>query len=384
MLALPILTGIAGFFPSFVMFFLAWLFMTTTALLLIEVNSWFDGPVNLISMVKHTLGPIGKIICWFLYLFLFYALLVAYMSLSGNHTASFSSHAFALSLPDWAGTLFFVILFGWVVYLGTKPVDLLNRGLMVGKIIAYVCLVVLGMQYIHPKLLEYAEPKYAVLALPVLIISFGFHNMIPSLTEYMNGDIKRVKKAIILGSVFTFFIYIIWVVITLGVLPVRGSRGILASYINDIDAAQALMKFLGSSYVGYFAQTLAFFAILTSFLAQTLSIVHFLRDGFKLPRKEREHIGLCVLALLPPLVFSVAYPQIFFKALNFAGGICAVVLFGILPALMVWKGRYVKKMEKPKLVIGGKPVLVLILLFASFIFFYQLTSMFGFSIFPHP
>lgn len=384
MLALPILTGVAGFMPSVGMFLVAWLFMTTTALLLIEVNSWFDGPVNLISMVKHTLGPVGKIICWFLYLFLFYALLVAYMSASGNNTAAFSLHVLSLNLPDWAGTLFFVILFGWVVYLGTRPVDLMNRWLMVGKIVAFTCLVVLGMQYIHPKLLEYTNPKYAIFALPVLIISFGFHNIIPCLNDYMKGDIKRVRRAIVMGSLFTLAIYIVWEIIALGVLPIGGSRGIMASYLSDTDAAQALRNFLGSSYVGYFAQTLAFFAILTSFLAQTLSIVHFLRDGFKLKSKHRESVGLCIIALLPPLVFSIAYPQLFFQALNFAGGICAVVLFGIMPALMVWKGRYHKKMDKPHLVVGGKPVLLLILCFAAFIFFYQLTTMFGLSIFPHP
>ena len=40
MLGLPILTGLAGFYPTLVMFFLAWAFMTTTALLLVEVNGW--------------------------------------------------------------------------------------------------------------------------------------------------------------------------------------------------------------------------------------------------------------------------------------------------------------------------------------------------------
>ncbi len=384
MFALPILTGISGFMPSFGMFLIAWLFMTTTALLLIEVNSWFDGPVNLISMVKHTLGPVGKTICWFLYLFLLYSLLVAYMSAIGKHTAAFSLRVLSLSIPDWAGTLFFVILFGWIVYWGTRSVDLMNRWLMVGQIIAFISLVGLCMQHIQPKLLEYTSPKYSVLALPVLIVSFGFHNVIPSLTDYMKGDIKRVRQAIIIGSLFTLGIYMIWEVITLGVLPMGGSLGIMASYLNDTDASQALYNFLGSSYVGSFAQALAFFAILTSFLAQTLSMVHFLRDGFKFKSKHLKGVGVCVIALFPPFVFSTLYPQLFFQALSFAGGGCAVVLFGIMPVLMMWKGLYRRKMDKSHLVVGGKPVLLLILSFASFIFFYQLTTMFGFSLFPCP
>jgi len=374
MLGLPILTGLAGFFPTFIMFVIAWLFMTTTALLMIETLGWFDKPVNLISMVAHTLGPLGKLLCWFLYLFLFYALLVAYMSASGNHVASFSQHTLSLKFPDWGGTLFFVILFGWLVYLGTRPVDHLNRLLMVGKIGAYLLLIFLGIQYIAPRLLLYFEPKYALMSFPILIISFGFHNMIPSLFHYMGGDRKRVRQSIWYGSIFAFVIYLIWEILALGILP---TSDIHASFRADIDGAQALRNYLGSSWIGYAAQVLAFFAILTSFLAQSLSLVHFLRDGFKMHKRKREHIGMCALALLPPLFFSVAFPKIFFQALNFAGGICAVVLFGIFPALMAWIGRYQKNHLLADRVKGGKPLLLGILVIACFIFIYQFITMLG-------
>lgn len=368
MLGLPILTGLAGFFPTFIMFVIAWLFMTTTALLMVETLGWFDRPVNLISMVAHTLGPIGKLLCWLLYLFLFYALLVAYMSASGNHTAAFSTHALHVAFPDWGGTLFFVVLFGWLVYLGTKPVDHLNRLLMVGKIGAYILLIFLGLQYISPHLLFYSDPKYALVSFPILIISFGFHNMIPSIMNYMGGDRVRTRRAIWYGSIFAFVIYLIWEVIALGVLPIGE---IHASYRADIDGAQALRNYLGSSVIGYAAQVLAFFAILTSFLAQSLSLVHFLRDGFKLSKRKRESVGMCALALLPPLCFSVLFPKIFYQAINFAGGICAVVLFGIFPALMAWVGRYQKKHLLNDRVKGGKPLLLAILFIACFVFLYQ-------------
>src|ERR1700722_9255778 len=84
MLGLPILTGLAGFFPSLVMFFAAWAFMTLTGLLLVEVNGWFSERVNLVTMFGYSLGRIGKALSWILYLFLFYALLVAYVSGSGG------------------------------------------------------------------------------------------------------------------------------------------------------------------------------------------------------------------------------------------------------------------------------------------------------------
>jgi len=49
-------------------------------------------------------------------------------------------------------------------------------------------------------------------------------------------------------------------------------------------------------------------------------------------------------------------------ALNYAGGFGAVIIFGILPALMVWSGRYNKGLKGPQFIPGGKIMLVLVML----------------------
>jgi len=382
MLALPILTGMVGFFPSFLLFVIAWIFMTTTALFMVEVLGWFKEPVNMISMVAHTLGPMGKVLCWILNLFLFYAILVAYMTASGNHFSFFAQNIFNFSLSNRTGTLFFVIFFGWVVYMGMKTVDHVNRYLMIGKVLLFITLVVFGLQYVAPKLLLYWEPKYALFSFPILIISFGFHNMVPVLMEYMGGDRKRVRFTIYSGSILAFVIYVIWELIALGILPVEE---IIQSFRNDEDAAQSIRLYVGDTIIGLSAQLLAFFAILTSFLAQSLSLSHFIGDGFKVNKSNKKgNLLMCGFALIPPLIFTLYFPSLFFKAINFAGGICAIVLFGIMPVLMVWIGRYKKNNLLDDRVPGGKAFLLIILLFSAFIFIYQLTVMFNIPLFPIP
>jgi len=373
MLALPIMTGLSGFFPALGMFAIAWSFMTVSALFMIEINSWFGRQVNIVSMAGHSLGQLGRSLSWTLYLFLFYALSVAYISGSGN----LASTILGGTLPIWLCSVFFVVLFGTVVYFGTRQVDLWNRVLMVGKILAFLGLVALGMQYVQPQLLERTDGKYAVFSLPVLIIAFGYHNMIPSIANYLGNDTKRVKQAIMGGSLFALVIYLVWEILVLGIVPLEGSFGIKESLAMDREAAQAMAGVLGVSWVSGFTQALAFFAILTSFLAQSLGLVHFLADGLKISTTgKREPLGLCALALLPPLVLELIYPQLFFKALNFAGGLCANLLFGLLPALILWIGR--KKAEKSDYrVFGGKPLLVLMMLFSLFILFLQISSMMG-------
>jgi len=375
MLGLPILTGLCGFGPSLLMFFLSWAFMTLTGLLLVEVNGWFPRQVNLISMTETSLGKWGKNACWVFYLFLFYALLVAYISACGTLFSTLMKQHFHITVADWVGSLVFVLLFGWIVYRGTRPVDLWNRVLMLGKIASFLALVFLGVRYVSPKLLERSAPQYAVFSLPILVISFGFHNMIPSLMGYMKGNVARTRRSIWLGSLFALGVYLIWQLLVLGIVPLEGPSGIAQSLKKGEEASQAISGILGSSFVSYFATLLAFFAILTSFLAQALSLTHFWADGLKLSYKKQESLSLCMLTLFPPLFLAICFPQIFFKALNFAGGICAVILFGILPVLMVWKGR--RAGGEHYIVRGGKPLLAAIFLFALFVAFFQISQMVG-------
>lgn len=378
MLGLPILTGLAGFVPSLALFFISWLFMLLTGLLLIEVNGWFSHKSNIISMASHTLGQVGKILSWTLYLFLFYALLVAYIS--GSSTIF--SHFFGFS--HWVSSLFFTLFFGSLVYFGTRVVDHWNRALMMGMIITYFGLVFLGVNKIDFHLLLHSAPSYLFFALPVLVVSFGYHNMIPTLTAYMKGDLKRVRLTILYGSLLTLLIYLVWEIIVIGIVPIEGEFGIFNSYRNGREGAQALVGVLGSSAIGFFAQGFAFFAILTSFLAQALSLVHFLADGFHLKHEKQENIWVCLAALFPPLFFALIQPQLFLKALSFGGGIAAI-LFGIVPVLMAWRGRYYQKMAAHGYQLwGGKSMLILIFLFALLVVFFQTASMVNAPFLPKP
>jgi tyrosine-specific transport protein len=56
--------------------------------------------------------------------------------------------------------------------------------------------------------------------------------------------------------------------------------------------------------------------------------------------------------------------NIFLTALRYAGGIGTVVLFAILPAGMVWSGRYYKNFGNYPLLPGGRFSLALVIIIA--------------------
>ncbi len=369
MLGLPTLSAQAGFHPSLLMFVLCWLFMTATGLLLLEVNLWYSGEVNVITMAGKTLGRAGQAVAWFVFLFLFYCLMVAYIAASGSLIVEFIENFQGLHISHAVGCLVFTVIFGVILYLGIGALDWFNRALMIGLVVTYVCLVVMGASHVKGELLDYHDWSAVTKVIPVALISFGYHNLVPSLTTYFHRDARSLKKAIVIGSAIPLIIYVVWEWLILGIVPLSGFEQALDK--GEI-ATEALKNAVGVSWILDVAQAFAFFAIVTSFIGVALSFVDFLADGLKIKKTTRGKIFLTLLVLGPPLVCALIYPTIFLKALNIAGGFGAVILFGILPALMVWKGRYVQDLGFPELVPGGKVVLALILAFSLWVITLQL------------
>lgn len=112
----------------------------------------------------------------------------------------------------------------------------------------------------------------------------------------------------------------------------------------------------------------AFFALTTSFIPLALSFFDFMADGLKWEKKGAKRAMLTTAIFGVPMVIAIAYPQIFLVALGYAGGISCATLFGLMPPLLVWVGRYVKcyPEQHPQLP-GGRPLLACLMIFALFI-----------------
>jgi tyrosine-specific transport protein len=376
MLGLPLVIAAAGFIPSSLAFITCWIFMASTGLLLLEANLWFGEGIHLMTLAERTLGKSAKIFVTLCFGFLFYCLLVAYLGGGGELIAEFLGHYFGFALEPFYGSLALVLIFGVVLYKGTAEVDVVNRFLMIGLGVSYAGLVILGVPHVQMEHLKSSSWDYAIPALPAMIISFGYHNLVPSLTTYLKGNARSLRFAILVGSAIPLVFYLIWDGIILGML---------ASH-NDIQGAidsgsmitKLVRETVGSSYVVDFMHFFAFFALVTSFLGVSMSFVDFLADGLKIKKTHSGSLILVAMVLLPPCIFAYLYPSIFLTALNYAGAFGAVLLFGVIPVLMVWKGRYIEKRVGVRFVPGGKITLIILGAFALFVFFMQLKNELGF------
>ena len=370
MLGLPVLTALGGFKPTVTLFIICWLFMATTGMLFLEVNLWFSEEVSVATMAGTTLGRIGKAMGWILFTYLFYSLMVAYAAGSGQLFSDFVKATLHYTLPEWVGTLVLSSLFGVFLYFGTKSVDFFNRFLMFGLIATYLILIGMGSSHVNTDLLKHVNWGKAVYAVPAMIISFGFHNMVPSLTTYLKHDVKKLTFAIVVGSSIPLISYLVWEWLILGMVPV--DSGFQEALDQGDMATRVLRQTVGVSWIADMAEYFAFFAIVTSFLSVALSFVDFLADGLHVKKDGKGKILLSTLSLGPPFFLSLIYPKVFLVALSYAGAFGAVILFGIFPAAMVWSGRYVKKLGHKQLVPGGKFTLILVILFSLWVFFLEL------------
>ena len=230
MLALPVVTGYGGLLPACVIYLVCYLFSAATGLLLLEVCYWMPQDANIVSMAKHLLGPVGKIGAWILYLFLFYFLTVAYVAGGG----SFVTALFNGALPHSLGVILFTVVFGAVVYLGTRMVDRINFILMIGLALSYVAFVILGMKYVEFEFLKRIHWGPAILALPVIFTSFSYQGIIPSLNTYLERNPKVVRIAILAGTAIPFATYILWEFLILGIVPAEGTHGLIAAKARPI------------------------------------------------------------------------------------------------------------------------------------------------------
>ncbi|MED6155354.1 hypothetical protein PIB30_004369 [Stylosanthes scabra] len=333
-LAIPAVTQESGFLASAVTCIACWIFMVSTGLLIAEVNvktmcELGSGGVSLVSMAKRTLGTTGVQISSWSYIFIHYALLVAYVARSSDILTNY------LGIPT------------------QRFIGAVNGVLVIGLIGSFTALVAVASGDLHLDALLKANFQAAPASIPIIALSFVYQNVVPVVCTNLEGDMTKVRTAIILGTGIVLALFLIWNAVILGTIT-DNSMG--------VDPLQQLQSTNGT--VGPVVAAFSFLAISTSYIGFVLGLSDFLADLLKLPSGQNKPLPY-ILTLIPPLILALLDPEIFFKALDFAGTYGVLVLFGVIPAAMSWSDRYSNSssasVKIPELVPGGKITLLLVL-----------------------
>ncbi len=361
MLGIPLLTAKAGFWPSFIITGLVWLFMLCTGLLFLEVSLWMPSGSNILSMSQRFLGNKGKLAAGAMFIFLYYCLMIAYFAAGAPLVSSFINDLFGLNLSGGMSFAVFGLMFGLIVALGARAIDRVNILLTLAMVVDYFIMVGIGCSDVDFDRLHFSKWSAAAFSIPILFSAFGYHNVIPSLCQYLKGERKSLQLSIILGTSIPFLIYVVWQWLVIGAV----SPEALAHARETGQPATAALGPIqgGGSSIYLIGKYFAFFAIVTSMLGVALSLVDFLGDGLKMDRqKKTNRYFLVFLTFFPPFLCVIFDPTIFDRALGIAGGFGEAFLNGLLPVLLVWLGRYAMKLPSDFQLPGGKLTLTLLLL----------------------
>jgi tyrosine-specific transport protein len=361
MLALPIAGAGGGFLYSSLLLLFCWMAMTFAAFLILEVNLWLPQNSNMISMAKKTLGVGGAIIAWITYLLLLYSLLSAYIA-GGSDILHGLLSAMGVKSTISLDACLFVLILGFIVYKGVQSVDYVNRGLMFTKLAAFLILIILITPFIQMPDLTSGKAHLLLGSIMVMITSFGFATIVPSLRSYFQSDVAKLRRIIFIGSLIPLICYIIWDLAIMGTLPSGGKNGLIQmmqSGHSTTDLTNSLSIFLHSNAVTRITRLFTSICMATSFLGVSLGLSDFLADGFNMEKRGVNAITIYGVTFLPPLALVLYFHNAFIGGLNYAG-ICCVVLLMLLPALMTWQGRYRRQVAHGYQVVGGKASVILL------------------------
>lgn len=350
MLALPVIAGQVGLVPALILYGLIWFYMLSSGLLLFEALSWTpkktrsDPQTQFLNSVALTLGPVFVKIVILLFMGLFTCLMIAYLDKGGALLWSYcvlllekvAPHTTLLNQTPFVGTCLLTGITIFVLCHSHKMIDYSNRigvYVLVGSFMILICLC---LTHIDTSYFSYTDFKPLAFVIPYLITSFGFHNMLPTIAEYTGNFSKRTVKAIIMGSSIPLVIYSIWTFCMLGLIPPIGPNSlntmfkegkIATEFLIVHPSHQALLKNCASVF--------AFTAILTSIFGQGLSVTTFMTQW----TQKFTNIQRTVTFVLFCFLGTYLWPNLFMLCLEYAGGIFAITLFGLIPSHMVLKGR---------------------------------------------
>lgn len=361
MLAMPLTSAGIGFGATLALLVGLWALLTYTGLLFMEVYQTAKAQdVGVATLAEQYFGLTGRFLATFSLLVLLYALLAAYITGGGSLLSGV--------LPDFGessqkvGIILFTLILGAFVVVGIQGVDGLTRVLFIGKIIAFVFVILMMLPKAQLENLTAVplDNLLIVSAVPIFFTSFGFHVIMGSINHYLNAEMKKIRAAILIGTLIPLVAYVLWQLATHGVL----SQGEFVQLLQQDPTLNGLVKatsqITGSTVLGEMVRIFSALALITSFLGVAMGIFEGVGDLLKRVNLPNNRLILTPLTFIPPLVFALFYPNGFIAALGYAGLLFA--FYGlILPIGLAWKARQ-QHPNLPYRVAGGNIGLLIALI----------------------
>jgi len=406
-LALPYETAKAGFCASTTLLLSVYVYLAMQALALAEVSCglWTrqrevgtGGNVTLRGMVAETLGPSASQVVLVGYLLYAMAILSAYVSKGGDVIAGVLGFAGDdLVASNVCSGCITVALGALVWFGGTKVATDWNNTMSVPMAGFFFAILVAGAGDLDPARLTRVSWPEAPQALPVIMLSQIYHDVVPFTCTYLGGDREAISKVIVIGGGIAVITFTAWLAVALGLMEVHPD--------GSFDDPLRAMEARGKGVVSFAVPAFSLLAISTSSMTCLCALLDFLQDalrrvGLRLAKETKTTVisveevpgtaanGLLLggtlkrssllatasriladpngakgvaasISLIVPLIVTCVDQDAFIHSARLAGAYGTGLLFGVLPPLMIWKFRRTETgLAEERILPGGQPAVV--------------------------
>jgi tyrosine-specific transport protein len=281
---------------------------------------------------------------------------------------SFTCHFFSC--------LFFISPFFLIIFFGVGFSDYINRFFFIVLIVTYIFLTfnLINVLTFDIKNFKFLDVSLCFFSLPLILTSFGYSLLIPSLKSYLFNNTQFLIFVIIFGSFIPLLVYIFWEYFIYSFLFNISNKLFVQTLFGYGNPAEKLMVLIGNNsiFILYIISFFSLSALISSLIGVALSLYYFFFDALKLSYNSYFNKLFCVfIVFFVPVIFSIFFPHGFMFFLSYAGAVAAILLV-IFPIYTLWYGRYIKKFSYKYILFDNKFVLSLLLLFGFLVFFIDL------------
>ncbi len=385
----PIATGLSGFMPGALAIILTWFFSTFSGLLIGDLScEFYHENIHFFSLTEKLLPKFLQHLTLFSFLFICYGSLVGYLSgmLHSAHIITYAVDIFFLLLfivdcifrkkNSIRENLIYILciaillasgmcyqsalsrLLALIFYTYTlcrsqnQELCSVNNILFFPTIALYIIFSMMTIMSFSSANLFYTTYHALINAFPVLLTTFSFQLMIPSMANMLEGNKVQLRQAIIIGTSINCLIYLIWYVINIGANPIE------SIYIAFTKSAPITSIIMHSPMTNILGNIFIFITMLTSFMSIFMSLRDYWIDVFTKDSDKTTLIQL--LIFVPVAIICLTCEDIFLWVFASTGGYGDSIAFGLIPLYMSYRAiRYHNQ----------KRIYPVVLYFAAGIFF---------------
>lgn len=367
--ALPIVVGLAGFWPGVTACCFTWIYVLITGLLYAEATLANPDGANVGTISRNFLGKAGNIIASTAFIYIHFCIITAYFLFGAPLIVQLIHNYFGISLPIWIPYLGLLFIFGGSVLAGINWCIRFNIFLTIGLFGFMLYILISGADHVSKAYLTRTNWIYIVFAIPSFYNAFYYQSIIPSLATFLKRNWVSLKTAIWFGTTFAFLFFIFWIWLTVGLTT---DLTITTAFETNQPIFKGIQILNQTPYIGKATLCVTFFAIIASLLAAGIALVDFYSDLFGIPvenRKGKARLAVCYLVILPPFFLSILSRLNIMTLLNSTVGFAQLLTSAMIPLAWILAARYIRKIPyQPRLKLNR--IALFIFVIVTFLFLY--------------